>query len=400
MSENKRFGRYGRDGRAGRDGRGSRDGLDWPEEWDKQYGGPVGPVNNQAGNGMPNEGPDNAVDGLDEDELALRRLMRGAVQDLTPSEDALDHLRRAVPARRARRRQVVVGSAAAALLVCTAIPAFIHVAASGGGVEKHAAVAGPGHHTPGSKGSGPDDDDGSPRKKGTASGGDGEKDKDGAKGRTQGSGTDSDDGTKGGTKGPPNRALADLPTCTAGQLGISHAATGSPDADGTVYGTFRVSNVSDSQCAVSDAGTVNFQALGAADAARITVVDHTAGDAANGLPDPSQETTGLVLDPSQAYEVKFAWVPAETCPTGNTSPTPTPTGGGGGTSGSTSGGSVPSSGNTASGVGPQLAREDGGTSDGSVAVVHEAEPGVPAAEATIPNACAGTIYRTGLLSAP
>lgn len=48
---------------------------------------------------------------------------------------------------------------------------------------------------------------------------------------------------------------------------------------------------------------------------------------------------------------------------------------------------------------PQLGSGDG-TSDGSVAVVHEAEPGVPAAQATIANACAGTIYRTGLLSAP
>ena len=55
------------------------------------------------------------------DEVALCRLLRGAVQDLEPADGTLDHLHRAVPARRARRRQGVVGAAAAALLIGTAI---------------------------------------------------------------------------------------------------------------------------------------------------------------------------------------------------------------------------------------------------------------------------------------
>ncbi|MET9529766.1 hypothetical protein ABZY02_04230 [Streptomyces sp. NPDC006649] len=376
------------------------DEWDMPAEWRKQYGGPTRSVNNQAGNGMQNDGSDNAVDGLDEDELELRRMMHGAVRGLTPSDDALDQLRRAVPARRARRRQVVVGAAAAALLVGTAVPAFIHVADAGDGVRNSPAMAGHGHRPPDGKGAAAPDGGRKDHGKAADDGADG---RDGKKDKPKGAGSGTHGGPGGGAAGRSDKSLDSLPACAAQQLGVTSADTGTPNADGTVYGTFRVSNVSHSQCAVSDAGTVNFQALGAADAARITVVDHTAGDAAGGLPDPSQDATGLVLGPSQAYEVKFAWVPAETCPTGGgATPEPTPSAGSGGTGGPAASGGTGDGGpgtNGGTDATPQLGSGEG-TSDGSVAVVHEAEPGVPAAEATIPNACAGTIYRTGLLTAP
>ncbi|MFJ6996379.1 hypothetical protein ACISUF_19930, partial [Streptomyces sp. NPDC003090] len=49
-------------------------------------------------------------------------------------------------------------------------------------------------------------------------------------------------------------------------------------------------------------------------------------------------------------------------------------------------------------VEPQmLPAED--TADGSVTVTHTPGAGGPQAAVTIPNACAGTIYRTGLLPA-
>ncbi|MFE2375566.1 hypothetical protein [Streptomyces sp. NPDC059398] len=383
----------------------NRYGREMPAAWRKQHGGPGPSVDNQAGNGMQNDGSGHEADGfdehgaegLDEQELELRRMMHGAVRELTPSDDALDRLRRAVPARRARKRQIVVGTAAAALLVGTAIPAFIHVAGSGDGVRNNPALAGNGHRTPGSTDAvapgGGKKDSGKPSDDGEGDGRHGKKD------APKGAGSGSHGGAAGGSTGPSGRALDSLPACTAHQLGVTGANAGTPQADGTVYGTFRVSNVSHSQCAVSDAGTVNFQALGAADAARITVVDHTAGDAADGLPDPSQDATGLVLGPSQAYEVRFAWVPAATCPTGGgATPDPTPSSGSGGTGGSAGTGDGGQPGNGGTDATPQLGSGDG-TSDGSVAVVHEAEPGVPAAEATIPNACAGTIYRTGLLTA-
>ncbi|CAM5418148.1 hypothetical protein STANM309S_03678 [Streptomyces tanashiensis] len=70
--------------------------------------------------------------GEGDDELALRRLFQDAVGGMEPSLGSLEHLRRAVPARRARKRQAIVGAAAAAVLIGTAVPAFVHVAASGG----------------------------------------------------------------------------------------------------------------------------------------------------------------------------------------------------------------------------------------------------------------------------
>ncbi|WP_329119502.1 hypothetical protein [Streptomyces sp. NBC_01465] len=350
--------------------------------------------NNQAGNGMSNDGPDKLSSGLDTDELALRRMMRSAVQELEPSEDALDHLRRAVPARKARKRQAVVGACAAVLLAGTAVPAFIHVANAGNGSQNRPATAG---HQQAQGGTGEqtgsqDSDPGADSRSGSATdpgSGDGTK------------GTGSDPATDpqgtvagGGGADPADSAVANLPACDPNQLRVVEQSAGTPDASGKVYGTFRISNDSGTQCAVSDAGKVDFHVEGAADRSKIKVVEHTSGDAATGLPDPSQETDAVALAPAATYAVKFAWVPTDTCPATNPSsdPTPTPTAspGTGTDSGSTSGDSLPSGTDTQLGT-------DGGTSDGSVAVVHTAEPGAPTAEATIPNACAGTIYRTGVL---
>ncbi|MCZ9347385.1 hypothetical protein NGM37_57770, partial [Streptomyces sp. TRM76130] len=57
----------------------------------------------------------------------MRRLLHRAVEEVEPREGALEQLRRAVPARRARKRQAAVGMAAAALLIGTAVPALLHV---------------------------------------------------------------------------------------------------------------------------------------------------------------------------------------------------------------------------------------------------------------------------------
>jgi hypothetical protein len=157
---------------------------------------------------------------------------------------------------------------------------------------------------------------------------------------------------------------------------------------------------------------MNFQAMGAADQSRIKVVEHTSDDPAKGLPDPAKEARALVLPPEAAYEVKFAWVPQDTCPTTGASPKPTTTTGTGDTGGQVTGGTpgggggkVPedpgtTTGTNSTGTTPQLGTAEGDPADGKVAVTHTAEPGAPSAEATIPNACAGTIYRTGVLDAP
>ncbi|MFF5050453.1 hypothetical protein [[Kitasatospora] papulosa] len=362
----------------------------------KGSGGPGGP-GGQGGSG--GTGGFGGSGDEDMDEIALRRLLHGAVQDLEPSDGTLDHLHRAVPARRARRRQGVVGAAAAALLIGTAVPAFVHVANSNGSVAAHPAIAGHGEQAQGGSGeeAGGEADGG--RTAGPADrqseGSEGEAGKSASpsKGSEPGAGND---GTTG-RDDPPGSDAAVSKACSPDQLGIASAQAGAAGSDGTVYGTFRIANVSGDACAVTSNGTVGFQAAGAADPQKITVVQHTAGDPAGGLPDPSTEPGTVFLKPTMTYEVRFAWVPSDTCPTTGGSPSPTPTdgvgsGGGGGSEGT---GSAPGT----TDVAAQFGSADEGPADGSVAVTHTPELGAPTAETTIANACAGTIYRTGVLNA-
>ncbi len=328
------------------------------------------------------------------DEVALRRLLHGAVRDITPSDGTLDHLHRAVPARRARRRQAVVGAAAAALLIGTAVPAFVHVATSDGSSTANPAIAGHGEQAQGGNGEEPGPEEPGRRSEAPAEreseGGEGEATPDPSPSR--GEGSDPDGAVAGEKPDTPSVDYASLPVCDPGQLGVASASTDAPGADGTVYGSFRIANVSGTDCTVSSNGTVGFTALGAADSQKIVVVQHAAGDAAPGLPDPSQEPGTVLLKPAMAYEVRFAWVPTETCPTTGPSPTPTPSADG-------AGGPVGGGSENQSGMDPQSLYEDGGTTaEGSVAVTHTPESGAPTAQTEIPNACSGTIYRTGVLA--
>ncbi|MGW7361953.1 hypothetical protein ACWGI8_00635 [Streptomyces sp. NPDC054841] len=427
---------YGHGPERGPDGLASGDAYD--EKHTTELYGPDGPLDDRTGNGIVNDGPRNGMDdhglggetprtagpggpdalfakvlgrdslgpgGLDggdlgqgelgqeelgQEELALRRMLHGAVGDLAPTEGALDHLRRAVPARRARKRQALVGLAASVVLLGTAVPAFVHVANSGGLSDDQTINAGHGEQAQGGTGT-EEGEDGGERMNGSSPGQ--QPSTPGAPDpseKPQSPGTGTTGGSTAGTADPTGSADASTPTCAATQLAGS-AQTGAPDPDGKVYGTFRIANVSGTDCAVNGAGAVAFQAVGAADPAKISVVTHTTGDAASGLPDPSQEAATVVLKPETAYEVKFAFVPAETCPTSGASPDPSPSDGG--SSGTTDG-------TTAAGTEPQLVADDGGTTaDGSITVTHTPEPGGPNAETTIPKACAGTIYRTGALPA-
>lgn len=347
------------------------------------------------------DGPDGS-DGFDDDELALRRLMHSAVADLRPADDALDHLRKAVPARRARKRQAVVGMAAAALLLSTAVPAFVHVANSGTAADKQSVNAGHGQEShddtdPDRRPDSPHDDPDRPSDKVSAV----DEDEPGKKAKPEEHASNTSEGTKGGADKPGGGSVASSSLCVAGQLQVAAAEAGAPDASGTVYGTFRIANVSGTTCTVTDSGTVGTQASGAADGSRITVVRHAAGDPAPGLPDPSQEASTLTLAPSGAYEVRFAWVPSESCQPVGPSPGPTPTEGSssGAGGGGTDPGANPGSGSDGSNVEPQLGYDTGGTADGSVSVSHVPQAGAPFAQTTIPNACVGTVYRTGAIAA-
>lgn len=324
------------------------------------------------------------------DELALRRMMRSAVQEIEPGDRALEGLRHAVPARRARKRQAVVGMAAAALFIGTAIPALVHVTNSSGGSDDRPSIAGNSEQTQGgsSEGKGPD---GGEKGEGSDSGPSKSKDKKDKKNKKDGKGKGESSGGATGGPDPAGTESADSPACTVDQLGEATGSAGVAEADGKVYGSFRIANVSTSSCTVSAPGNVSTATTGAADPTKIGISEHVAGDPATGLPDPAQAVGSLTLQPGAAYEVKFAWVPSEACPTdggGDPSPDPSPTegSGGGGDSG------------TPGGTEPQMVREDG-VLDGGVTVSLTASMGSPAAGTTINNACAGTVYRTGMLSA-
>ncbi|UFQ17064.1 MULTISPECIES: hypothetical protein [Streptomyces] len=344
-----------------------------------------GPGSDEPG---PHEGGPNERDPheLGPDELALRRMMREAVRELEPSERSLDHLRHAVPARRARKRQAVVGLAAAALFIGTAVPALVHVTNSRGGSDDRPSIAGNSQEAQGGSSQGKDPEKGR-QDAGKKPGKSKEKDKKGKKDKKEGKGKGGTGGGGTGSPDPDTSEAATSPVCAAAQLGATGSA-GPAEADNKVYGSFRVTNISGSSCTVQAAGVVSATAQGAADPAKIGVASHMAGDGAAALPDPSLEAGTLVLQPGAAYEVRFAWVPSEACPTTGGEPTPDPT---------PTEGTTPESGSE--GMEAQLGRTDGTVADGSVVVTLTPEAGSPSAGATVPNACAGTVYRTGILPA-
>ncbi|MFC8420791.1 hypothetical protein ACFUN7_07875 [Streptomyces sp. NPDC057236] len=373
------------------------EGVPAPEDV-RETGDGNEPEHTHAGNGTVNDGLDEqGSEGLDADELALRTLLHRAVREVEPGDGTLDYLRRAVPARRARKRQALVGMAAAALFLGTAVPALVHVSGATGSDADPSAV---GHaaQAQGGTGQGKDPEGGestaggaSDQVEGTEKGHEKERDEGGA---STGSGTGATEGAD-----PSASLAAGVPACTAAQLGPATASSTAPESTGAVYGSFRVVNVSTASCTVEGAGSVTPTPQGAADATKVSSARHVAGDAAAGLPDPSLEVAELVLKPGAAYEVKFAWVPSETCAapgdstgggTGGPSPDPTPTGDPTTTTGASTGAD--------GGAVTQLVREDG-TGDGSVAVTYTSPTGSGSATTTVSNACAGTVYFTGLLSA-
>ncbi|MCQ4204489.1 hypothetical protein M4J06_002485 [Streptomyces coelicoflavus] len=368
-----------------------------------------------AGNGTVNhgpaeqgpdaEGPDRpAVDGATVDEAALRAMMQRAVGEIEPSDGTLEHLRRAVPARRARKRQAFVGAAAAVLFLGTAVPALVHVSNSGG-AGADPSVAGNASQAQGGASQGKDPAGG---QSGIAGSGDtaGGKDKAGPKETPGGKESGAAAGTSP-TDVPSASSPADVPACAPGSLGPAVASSAAPDSTGVVYGSFRVTNVSSDGCTVTGPGSVVTASLGAADADRIGTARHAAGDAAAGLPDPSLEASSLTLAPGAAYEVQFAWVPSETCPTtggptgggtGGPSPDPSPTGDTTTSAGSSTGGGG-GGGGAEAGPTTQLVTADG-PAEGSVSVTYTPEGGSGSATATVSNACVGTVYWTGLLADP
>ncbi|MFC9231521.1 hypothetical protein ACFTZI_21590 [Streptomyces decoyicus] len=329
----------------------------------------------------------------------LRRLLQSRAGALEPSPDALDQLRRAVPARRQRRRHVVLGAAAALLLGGTSIPAMVHVANLADSSERRSAGAASsqpaqgvsgGAHGEGTEQTGP-----RPTEPGGAAQDEGKPPGTGKARGKNGAGP----GAGAGSPAPDETMDVTSPVCGRDQLGQGTSTVGPADSTGRVYGTFRVVNTSAAACSVEGGGTVGLVAQGSTNPDRIHVVDHTSGDEATGLPDPATTPDQLVLKPGEAYEVKFAWIPqngggTSGCVSPGPSPTPEPT---------KDPGQSPDAGTPATGDGGGQAGGDegagGGGAPGGIVLTHTPEAGEPAAaDAKVTDACAGTVYRTEALA--
>ncbi|WP_461030017.1 hypothetical protein, partial [Streptomyces sparsus] len=393
------------------------------------------------GTGTP---PESSAGGAAEEE-ALRRLMREVVGDLQPSDRSLDHIRRAVPARRARRRHTLIGATAAVLVAVVSVPALMHTGVMPGPLnDRHANAANSDradagrdelNDLPGGAAGEP-----SGRDAGRSSG---------AKGKDQEA---SSSPSEGGTASPGSSddLASTSPRCTRDQLGDARARVGDPDGQGRVYGSFRLANVSGDTCRVKGSDELVVSALGEADASAIQVLDHTEGGKATGLPSPSTADANLILRPGEAYQVRFAWLPVNAgggckadpgpgpAPSPAPEPEPTdPTTGGSQSGGSQTGGS--GDGGSETGGGSQTGGGEGGDSDSAgteggdettaggmqdeeggmstladiatgggtagstaTAVVLRYTPAAGAPQAPLAhlkNACAGTVYRTGALRA-
>ncbi|WP_244943009.1 hypothetical protein [Streptomyces inhibens] len=330
----------------------------------------------------------------------LRRLLQSRVGDLEPAPEALEMLRRAVPARRQRRRHAVVGAAAVLLLGGTSIPAMVHVAnLADGSTDRPANAASSQRAQDNSEGAhGEGTEQAGPRPTGKDGRKSGEDEPAGRGKATEKSGAGH--GAGAGTPAPDETMDVTSPVCARAQLGQGSSAVGTADSEGRVYGSFRVVNTSATACSVEGGGTVGLVAQGSTSPDRIHVVDHTSGDEATGLPDPATTPDQLVLKPGEAYEVKFAWIPqagggTTGCVAPGPSPTPDP---------SKDPGQAPDAGATAASdsggqAGGDTGSGEGGAASGGIVLSHTPEAGEPAAaDAKVADACAGTVYRTEALA--
>ncbi len=359
------------------------------------------PGDRPGGPGGPDETSGVPVNGSSAiDEFALRRLLHDAVRDVGPRADALDRLRHAVPARRTRRRQAMVGAAAGVLLMGTAVPALVHAADSAGTDSSTTANASSSHGSGSAPGT-----QGGTAQGGGASGPAGEGGTGGRPGIGWSGGAPPSASASASAGGSPTDAAAAAPACTRDQLGDGSAQVAAADSAGRVYGTFTVVNTSTTSCSVTGEGRITVTGQGGVDATGIRVVDHTAGDPADGLPAPAATPAAVVLAPGKAYQVQFAWIPSSAGTTGCTPASGGTTGSTG--SGGTTGTSTTGSGGTSSGTaGTANAPTSGGSPSASpvspgITLTHIPQAGDPGAvSTTLAGACAGTVYRTAVLAVP
>ncbi|MFC1442992.1 hypothetical protein ABUW04_32580 [Streptacidiphilus sp. N1-10] len=383
-----------------------------------------------AGTGLRSGASRDALDPdphLAPDEREVRELLHRAVGGLQPAPGALEQLRRAVPRRRQRRRRMY-GSAALTAAVCLIGGLALHSAVGsvlsvsgpetaqsyGNTANDHTASGGAGISSSPSYSSLLPPSLGSGGSLGGGTSGIGSTNAVSPVPGSPGSGQLQPSGHASGNRGsvtapspgaptlPPSPTLtgasslaasasaAATPECLQSQLGSGSATVGAADSSGIVYGTFLVTNVSAKTCVVSQPGTVAVLSVSGTDPSWITVTQHTATDPAGGLPAPDPTPAPVLLAPGKSYAVGFAWVPttgagAPSCATASPSASAS-------TAGTTSGDTA------ALGTGSQSNDPTGTTGQPSVVLGHTPGVGGSAVSVVVPNACAGTVYRTAQLA--
>ncbi len=322
-----------------------------------------------------------------EDPLAreLRERLHRAVAEVQPDPAALRRLHDQVPRRRARHRARWTGVAAAALLTAAALPTIHGVQQldlSGGPVDGPLAP-GPSRSavTPGPSASGGAGRPSSlPLPVITAM----------PSGSPSGQVPElTTSGSLAGVPGSPSAGTVPTPGCGPADLGQGSSHLGAVEADGRVYGWFRVVNTSGRACEVAGGGLL------AADSATVKVAAHTAGGPATGLAEPVAGGP-VLLPPLAGYQVRFGWVPDGPCPGGD---------GGGvraaafvvgaGPSGSARPSEAPGPETSPSPVESPNPTASPTPGRPTVTLTHTPEPGGPQVVATLANACAGTVYQNG-----
>lgn len=328
-----------------------------------------------------------------EDLLAreLRERLHRVVAQVQPDPAALPRLRAQVPRRRARHRNLWTGAAAVVLLSAAALPTFQGVQQldlSGG------PVAGPSVAEPSQSSSA------MPRPTPSRGGG-GDPVRPPAPPlpvvSTSPTGTEpttlpevTASGSVGTVPGTPPAAPVQVPGCQPADLGQGSAQVAATDAEGRVYGWFRVVNVSGRACELVGGGQL------VADSATVRVTPHTAGGPASGLGEPGAGGP-LLLAPTKGYQIRFGWVPDGACPNGESAQPRTVTVAAPGPSPSASPTEAP---------GPETSPTPVETSSPTptpsptpaeppaVTLTHTPDPGGKPVSATLTNACTGTVYRT------
>ncbi|MGW2375512.1 hypothetical protein [Kitasatospora sp. NPDC001683] len=358
---------------------------------------------------------DDDVPDLSSEERALRELMRHAVAGIQPGTGALPRIRQAVPRRRAARRGAWTGAAALALAVAIALPVLregdrLGLSGGPGSTEANGAtLAAPSGTALGGGATGVGTHTGSGSGDTTPSAGTG-----------TASPSPGADATRPGTATPTGATgTADggiLPLCTRTDLGQGTAQIGPADAQGRIYGSFTVYNVSGHSCRLGGPGAVAVTGVSGTDRSRVRTADHSPGDPAGNL--PAMDAEPPVLAPQAGYRVPFAWIPDQGCGSSGGA-TGAPTTGANQASLTTqapaASGAAPASGASAApSANPQASSSPtSGTSSApsptatpsgnptsaqaTATIAHTPAPGSPAAAtASLPVECGGTLYRGGV----